>query len=224
MIRLANAKKVYEGKSYQTEALKGIDLNIEENDFVAVMGESGSGKSTLLNIMGGMDMLTGGEYYYHDIAMHEQPLKRLQSIRKNHISFIFQHFALMDRYCVSENIELPLLAKNIKRSERKARVKKIMEELCIEELAKKLPAEISGGQQQRVAVARAFVSDNELILADEPTGALDYDNSKKIMEILKNKNAEGKTIVLVTHDENVAAYCKNIIKIQDGRICEPDIS
>lgn len=223
MIRLANAKKVYEGKSYQTEALKGIDLNIEENDFVAVMGESGSGKSTLLNIIGGMDMLTDGEYYYYDTPMHEQPLNKLQSIRKNHISFIFQHFALMDRYCVSENIELPLLAKNIKKSERKKRVKKIMEELGIEELAKKLPAEISGGQQQRVAVARAFVSDNELILADEPTGALDHDNSKKIMEILKKKNEEGKTIVLVTHDENVAAYCKNIVKIQDGRICGPDI-
>lgn len=220
MIRLTDIKKVYVGKSYQTEALKGINLCIEENDFVAVMGESGSGKTTLLNIIGGMDMPTEGEYYYQDIAMHNQPLNKLQAIRKNHISFIFQHFALMDKYSVFENIELPLLAKNVKRSERKSRVKKIMEELGIGELEKKLPAEISGGQQQRVALARAFVSENELILADEPTGAIDNDNSRKVMEILKRKNKEGKTIVIVTHDKNMADYCDKIIKIQDGHICE----
>lgn len=220
MIRLTDIKKVYTGKSYQTEALKGINLSIGENDFVAIMGESGSGKSTLLNIIGGMDMPTGGEYYYREIEMHNQPVNKLQAIRKNHISFIFQHFALMDKYSVFENIELPLLAKNVKRSERKARVKQIMEELDIGELEKKLPGEISGGQQQRVALARAFVSDNELILADEPTGAIDNDNSKKVMEILKRKNKEGNTIVIVTHDKNMADYCDKIIKIQDGCICE----
>lgn len=218
MIKLVNVQKTYVGKGYETEALKGIDLSIEEGEFIAVMGESGSGKSTLLNILGGMDTLTSGEYFFQGREMQKQSLAQLQSIRKNHISFIFQHFALMDQYSVFENIELPLVAKNVKKKERKMRVEKIMEELHIGDLAKKLPAEISGGQQQRVALARAFVSENELILADEPTGALDQENSRMIMEILENKNKEGKTIVLVTHDEKVADYCKRIIKIQDGRI------
>lgn len=220
MIKTVNLKKTYENDSCKTEALRGIDFTVEEGDYIAIMGTSGSGKSTLINILGAMDSLTEGEYFFKDIAVHKLKNKQLQLFRKKHISFIFQQFELMDTHTVYENIEIPMIAQGVSKKERKKVVKECMEVVGIEDLANKLPKHISGGQQQRCAIARALAAKNDLILADEPTGALDKKNSESIMELLDKVNKTGKTIIVITHDENVAKNAKKIIRIEDGKIVE----
>lgn len=199
-------------------ALDGVSLNIQKGDFISIVGTSGSGKSTLLHILGAMDSLTSGEYYYEHEAIHSKKSNGLHKFRKEHISFVFQNFALMDHYTIYENVELPLRAKNISKKERKKIVMEQLEKVGIKDLAEKLPRHLSGGQQQRCAIARALASGNELILADEPTGALDTKNSHEIMNILKELNKMGKTIILVTHDPNIAKETKKIIQMEDGKI------
>lgn len=218
MIRTKNLTKIYKGETYETRALNNVNLTIEDGEFIAVMGPSGSGKSTLLNILGCMDTLTDGEYYLDGQEIHNLKLKELHKIRKEKISFVFQHFALMNNYSVYENVEMPLLAKNVNRFQRKKIVHEKLKLLGIDDLADKLPTQISGGQQQRTAIARALVSDNNIILADEPTGALDRKTGDELMKVLMEINASGKTIIIVTHDENVASRTKRIIKILDGEI------
>lgn len=220
MIEIKHLKKEYvaKGGGATNLAIKDISLNINKGEFVAIMGASGSGKSTLLNIIGCMDVLTGGEYVFEEIPIHNIAKSKIHKFRKEHISFVFQNFALMQHYTVYENVELPLLAKNMARKKRKQIVTEQLERMGITELAKKLPSQISGGQQQRCAIARALASGNDLILADEPTGALDSQNSKEIMDIFDEMNRSGKTIVLVTHDINVANRTKRIIEIQDGMV------
>lgn len=218
MIKLIHVKKDYTEGGVITNALKDINLEVKDGEFVAIMGASGSGKSTLLHILGGMDKLTSGEYYYNDEAVHDMSMGRLNIFRRDHVSFVFQNAALMKYYTVAENIEMPLLSMNVGKKERKKIIEEKMEAVGIAHLAKKLPIHISGGEQTRTAIARALAGDNELLLADEPTGALDQTTGKEIMEVFKKVHEMGKTIILITHDPNVAAYADRIICIEDGKI------
>lgn len=218
MIKLINGTKKYKGSTYEVAAVDDVTLDIESGEFVAVMGKSGSGKSTLLNILGCMDTLDTGELYIDDIEVSKLSKNEFDKVRRNKVSYIFQRYELMSNYTVYENIELPLNVKRIKRNAKKAMIMDIMKKLDIEDLRDKFPNQISGGEQQRVAIARAYVSQNEYILADEPTGALDEKNTAIIMELLKKLNGEGKTIIMVTHDENVASYATRVIKLVDGKV------
>lgn len=218
MIILENAIKKYIGASYEVSALNGVSLTINEGEFIAVMGKSGSGKSTLLNVLGCMDTLDSGKYLLDDVSVNKLRPHAFDKLRREKVSFVFQRYELMDMYTVYENIELPLNAVNIKRAEKKKRITDIMKRLGIHELRNKFPRQISGGEQQRVAIARAYMSDNKYILADEPTGALDEKNTRDIMQILCSLHDEGKTIIIVTHDDEIAGYADRIIKLSDGRI------
>ena len=220
MIELKNIKNTYNTGKCPTPALQGINLTIENGEYIAIVGTSGSGKSTLLNIMGGMDSLTEGEYYFDDIPVHNLKKHDLHLFRKNNISFIFQQFALMNHYSVFENVEIPLLAKGVAKKERKRIIMDQLTSLGIADIAKEMPIHISGGQQQRCAIARALVSDNQLILADEPTGALDKNTGLTIMNLMKEINKQGKTVVVITHDMNIASMADRIVRIEDGRIVE----
>lgn len=218
MITINNISKIYEGDDYRVAALDTISLKIEEGEYVAVMGPSGSGKTTLLNIIGCMDSPTQGDYYLREKNVSEMLGKELTNIRKEYVSFVFQNFALMPDYTAYENIEVPLLARNVHRKERKERIIKIMEQLGIENLVNKLPSQMSGGQQQRVAIARALVGGNPLILADEPTGALDQNTSKDLMDLFDDMHRDGHTVIIITHDLEVAKRADKIIEIVDGKI------
>lgn len=220
MITLSQVTKTYYNGECPTPALKGINLTVEDGEYIAIMGTSGSGKSTLLNIIGGMDTLTEGEYFYNDIPVHELKGNELHQFRKEHVSFVFQQFALMNHYTVFENVEIPLLAKGFPKKERKRIVMERLEQMGIADLAKKLPIHISGGQQQRCAIARALASDNSIILADEPTGALDKNTGVEIMTLLQEINQQGKTLLVITHDPGIAAMAHRIIRLEDGCIQE----
>jgi putative ABC transport system ATP-binding protein len=218
MILLENVKKTYKGASYEVEALNDVSLEIAEGEFIAIMGKSGSGKSTLLNVLGCMDTIDSGKYLLDGVTVSELRPHQFDKIRRDKVSFVFQKYELMDMYTVYENIELPLNRRKINRVQKKKAILDIMERLGISDLRDKLPSQISGGEQQRVAIARAYVSNNKYILADEPTGALDEKNTKEIMQIFRSLNSEGKTIIVVTHDDEIAGYADRIIRISDGRI------
>lgn len=220
MIELKNVSKIYKNGNECTKAADKIDLTIQDGEFVAIMGTSGSGKSTLLNIIGCMDELTEGEYFLNHEAIHGKKMKSLHKIRRDNISFVFQNFALMNHYSVYENVEVPLIAQKIKKKERKRIIEEKLKLLGIYELKDKLPTKISGGQQQRCAIARALAADNAIILADEPTGALDKKTGQEIIDILIDiHKTQKKTVIIVTHDENVASKADRIIRIEDGKIC-----
>lgn len=218
MIELKHISKEYNSEGVVTPALSDIDLKIAAGEFVAVMGASGSGKTTLLNIIGCMDIPTAGIYLLDSIDLSGQKERQLSSIRGKKIAFVFQHFALIDDYTVFENVEVPLLVQKLSKAERKKRVLAALQDMKILELAKKKPIHISGGQKQRVAIARAIACGADIILADEPTGALDSKTGKEIMQIFSELNAEGRTVILITHDQQIASYAKRLITIQDGRI------
>lgn len=218
MIRLENISKIYDAKIDTTKALDNVSLQINDGELVAIMGPSGSGKSTLLNIIGCMDTATEGKYYVDDVEVSLLKKSQRDSFRKKNIGFVFQHFALMDYYTAYENIELPLIANNVRKSERKKIVQQQLEHLGITSQRNKLPKKMSGGQQQRVAIARALVTNVDIILADEPTGALDQKTGQEVLALLKEINSTGKTVIIVTHDEKIAADCNRVIMIQDGRI------
>ena len=220
MIQLQDVTKVYEGSDYKTTALDGVNLKIEKGEFLAVMGPSGSGKTTLLNIMGCMDTPSSGSYFLDGEDVSKYTSTKLTGIRKNYISFVFQNFGLLQDYTVYENIEVPLLAKNVRRSERKQRMDEKMKLLGIEGLGNKLPSQLSGGQQQRVAIARVLAADNPILLADEPTGALDQNTSRELMKLFCKLHEEGKTIIVITHDPHVAEYADRRLQIIDGVLRE----
>lgn len=217
IIELQNIGKVYGKGESATVALADVNLKIEKGEFWAIMGPSGSGKSTLLNILGCMDVPTSGNYLLKGKNLGKSTPNQLSQIRNQTVSFIFQQFALLNDYNVYDNIELPLLCQKFSKRERKERVRYYMKRLGIENLARKKPTQISGGQQQRVAIARALVTKADIILADEPTGALDQKTGQELMSLLCEINEEGKTILLVTHDEKVASVTKRQIRIQDGK-------
>ena len=213
---LKNIGKIYGKGEASTEALRGIELKIEKGDFWAIIGPSGSGKSTLLNILGCIDIPTSGEYFLNGQLVNKFTNSQLSAARNETISFIFQYFALLNEYTVYKNIMLPLNCRKISVREKKQLVNYYMKRLGIEGLSKKKPTQISGGQQQRVAIARALVTKPDIILADEPTGALDRKTGEEVMKILHEINAEGKTIVVVTHDMEVAKAAKKQFYIEDG--------
>lgn len=218
MIKLVDVSKDYFTGGVTTSALKKINLTVEKGEYMAVMGPSGSGKSTLLNILGCMDSLTGGQYFFDETEVSALSVNRFNKFRKENISFVFQNFALMNHYTVFENAELPLIAKGVGKKQRKEKVLAALETVGIADLEKKLPMNISGGQQQRCAIARAIAADTGLVLADEPTGALDRATGMGIMDVFDEVNKSGKTVIIVTHDIEVAKRTNRIINIVDGQI------
>ncbi|MBV4431467.1 ABC transporter ATP-binding protein [Clostridium tyrobutyricum] len=218
IIKLKNINKVYKSKNNQVNALKDINLTINKGELIAIVGPSGSGKSTLLNIIGTLDTITDGEYLLRDEQVEKLNNYQLSKLRNKTFGFVVQHFALINDYTVSENIEIPLEYGRAKHSERKILINKVVEKLSLTDKINKNVKELSGGQCQRVAIARAIVNDPEIILADEPTGALDQKTGQDVMNIFKNLNQEGKTVIIVTHDLRIANQCNRIIKIEDGCI------
>lgn len=217
MITLKNITKDYGKEDACTHALRGINLDIEEGDFFGIVGSSGSGKSTLLHILGGMDLATSGEYLFQGENVASFSERKLHEFRKRNISFVFQNFALMNRYTVYENVEMPLRARCKKN--KKAQVMEQLEKMGIAHLKDKTPLQLSGGQQQRCAIARALVADTPVLLADEPTGALDQHTGNDIMNYFQEINDTGKTVILITHDLAIANRCKRIVRIEDGLFC-----
>lgn len=222
IIDLKHISKEYQSDTIVTPALTDIDLSIDKGEFVAIMGTSGSGKTTLLNIIGCMDVPTTGTYLFDGTDLSLSRKTKLSSIRGKRIAFVFQHFALIDDYTVFENVEVPLMKQNCTKAERKEKVSVALKTLGISELARKRPVHISGGQKQRVAIARAMACGADIILADEPTGALDSKTGKEIMQLFSDLNDAGKTIILITHDKQIASYAKRLITIQDGRILKDE--
>lgn len=218
MIELKDVCKTYKYGKEETKALDNINLTIKDGEFVAVIGNSGSGKSTLLNVIGCMDLMDSGSYILNGQEISGIKINKLHKVRKESISFVFQNFALLNHYTVFENVEVPLLAKKVRKSERKRIVKEKLELMGIDDLKSKLPTKISGGQQQRCAIARALASDNNIILADEPTGALDSKTGEEIMNVLKELNDMGKTVIIVTHNMDIARQSDRILEMNDGRI------
>lgn len=218
MIELVDISKIYRNGEQETVALKDVSLTIKDGEFVAIMGTSGSGKSSLLHILGCMDKPTKGTYILNNKDITHCNSRQLSKIRKSKITFVFQNFALMEKYTAYENIELPLLHSGKTIRERKKIILEAAQQLGIESELYKLPKEMSGGQQQRVALARALVSGADIILADEPTGALDHRTSMELMNKLKEYNLSGKTLIIVTHDNEVAEFADRIIQIKDGKL------
>jgi putative ABC transport system ATP-binding protein len=220
LIHATNLTKTYVMGDQTVHALRGVSLSIEEGAFVAIMGASGSGKSTLMNIMGCLDLPTTGEYRLADEAVEAMSADDLASIRNRRIGFVFQQFNLLPRTSALENVELPMVYAGIKAPERRAKALAALQKVGRGERTGHTPAELSGGQQQRVAIARALVNNPQLILADEPTGALDSQTSEDIMRLLTDLNAQGMTVVLVTHEADIAAWARRKIVFKDGLMVE----
>ncbi len=218
MIELKGIVREYRNGDIVTPALTGIDLCIGKGEFAAVMGASGSGKTTLLHIMGCMDAPTSGIYRLDGEHMERASEKRLSAIRGQKISFVFQHFALLEDCTAAENVALPLLRQRMSGAERRATVLAALEQVGIADLARRKPSQLSGGQKQRTAIARAMVCGADILLADEPTGALDSRTGAEIMGVFQELNRMGKTIVIITHDRQVASCANRLIEMQDGRI------
>lgn len=220
MIDIKNMSKIYEMGNNKVYALNNINLNIKEHEFVSIIGPSGSGKSTLMNMLGCLDVPTEGTYILDGKPISKMSDDELAEIRNKKIGFVFQGFNLLPKLTAIENVELPLIYQNISAKERRERAKKALASVGLEERINHTPNELSGGQQQRVAIARALITNPPLILADEPTGNLDSKSGKEVMEIFKSLNEQGNTIVLITHDNDVAREAKRIIRIQDGKLTE----
>ena len=218
MIKVKDLCKVFRTEEIETTALNNVSFEINDGEFVAIMGPSGCGKSTLLNILGLLDNPTTGSYEFLGKEVANLKEKDRTKFRKGNIGFVFQSFNLIDELNVYDNVELPLRYLNISASERKEKVTAILKRMNISHRAQHFPQQLSGGQQQRVAIARAVVSNPKLILADEPTGNLDSKNGREVMELLKELNAEGTTIVMVTHSQKDAACAQRTINLFDGKI------
>ena len=220
MIDLKDITKVYQIGDEKIYALNHVDLHIAPQEFVSVIGPSGSGKSTLMNIIGLLDTADAGVYTLDGIPINEYSENALAGVRNRKIGFVFQNFNLIAKLSAAENVELPLIYAGTPVRERSRRVEQALEKVGLSSRAKHMPTELSGGQQQRVAIARALVTDPSVILADEPTGNLDSHTSAEIMEILEELNDQGKTVVLITHDNDIAKRAKRSIHILDGKLSE----
>lgn len=220
MIKLKDITKYYSTGFVKTFVLRDINLEVEEGEFLTVMGPSGAGKSTLLHILGMLDTPSSGEYYFYDRKVHKMSQRQQSELHKNHIGFIFQSYHLIDDLTVYENLETPLLYKKVKGSERKSKVCDMLDRFNIVAKKKLFPNQLSGGQQQKVAVARAIITSPKFILADEPTGNLNTAEGIEVMNLLKQLNQAGTTIIQVTHSEKKASYGKRIINLLDGWIVD----
>ena len=220
LIQARDLVKIYTMGDQTVHALRGVSIDIAKGDFVAIMGASGSGKSTLMNILGCLDLPTTGQYHLAGEAVEGMAQDQLASIRNRRIGFVFQQFNLLPRTSALENVELPMVYGGIKAPERKERAMKALTQVGLGERFHHTPAELSGGQQQRVAIARALVNQPQLILADEPTGALDSQTSEDIMNLLTELNKTGMTVVLVTHEADIAEWARRKIVFKDGHIVE----
>lgn len=220
LIKLTQINKSYKNGDQELRVLKDIDLEVEEGEFLAIMGPSGSGKSTLMNIIGLLDRSSSGNYWLEGEEVSQLSEKKLAQVRNDQIGFVFQQFFLLAKLNALQNVELPLIYAGVPSNQRKKMAKRYLEKVELAERMDHLPSELSGGQKQRVAIARALVNSPAIILADEPTGALDTKTGQQIMELLTELNNEGKTIIMVTHEPEIAAYAKRKIVLRDGVITE----
>jgi putative ABC transport system ATP-binding protein len=218
IIELQNVHKSYYLGNQELPILKGIDLNIFKNEYVSLMGPSGSGKSTLMNILGCLDTLTSGRYQLNQKDVSSMQDDELAKVRNEEIGFVFQQFNLLPRLNAWENVATPLIYAGIGKKEREERARAMLEKVGLSERAHHKPNELSGGQSQRVAIARALINNPSIILADEPTGNLDSTTSIEIMELFKTIHQQGNTVILVTHEEDIANHTKRIIRIKDGKV------
>jgi putative ABC transport system ATP-binding protein len=220
MIRMRGIRKVYSTGRVEVEALRGVDLDIAANEYVAVVGPSGSGKSTLMNIVGCLDTPTSGEYVLSGEAVAGLDRNRLAEIRNRHVGFVFQNFNLLPYATALENVELPLLFAGVPAAERRARAEEMLRRVDLADRMDHKPTELSGGQMQRVAIARALVNTPAIVLADEPTGNLDSASGQAIVGLFAELHAAGQTIVMITHDQAVARLASRVVQIRDGLVVE----
>ena len=220
MISIKNLHKSYKMGSNSLHVLKGINLKIDKGELVAIMGSSGSGKSTLLNILGMLDNADDGSYHLDDVLIENLDEKKAAKYRNKFLGFVFQSFNLINYKNALENVALPLYYQGLARKERQKQALEYLDNVSLKQWATHLPSELSGGQKQRVAIARAMASRPKVLLADEPTGALDSTTSYEIMGLIQKINNEGKTILVVTHEDDIAKMCKRIVKLKDGVIVE----
>ena len=223
MIQLKEVCKFYQVGDDRVRALDHATLHIRPKEFVSIIGPSGSGKSTMMNIIGCLDVADAGQYLLDGLPIESYTENQLAKIRNEKIGFVFQQFNLIQKLSAEENVELPLIYQKVPKAERQQRVKEALEKVNLYQRAKHLPTELSGGQQQRVAIARAIVTRPKLILADEPTGALDSKTSREIIDIFHDLHRQGNTIVLITHDNNIAKEAERAIHILDGQISEVEL-
>ena len=219
LIQLENVYKIYaEGRENQVNALDGVSLKIDRGEFVAVIGASGSGKSTMMNILGCLDVPTYGEYYLDGVPIREKSRRELELIRSRQISFIFQGYNLIPSLKVWENVALPMLYQKVPLAQRRERAMATLEQVEIRSKADSRPTQLSGGQQQRVAIARAIATGSPVLMADEPTGALDSKTGTQVLTLMKDLNARGTTVILITHDNSIAAQARRTVQVRDGHI------
>ncbi len=218
LIVFENIYKIYQMGDTEVRAADGISFSIKKGEFVAIVGQSGSGKSTCMNIIGALDVPTAGKYFLDGVDVSTMNDNRLADIRNKMLGFIFQQYNLIPKLNVIENVELPLLYAGYSKKERRTMAKEALERVGLSEKAKNLPSQLSGGQQQRVSIARALAGNPSVILADEPTGALDSRTGREVLEFLQKLHSEGNTIVLITHDNSIAVKAERIIRLQDGKV------
>ncbi len=218
LIELRDVYKLYHMGSETVHALDGVSLTVDRGEFVAIVGQSGSGKSTAMNIIGCLDVPTSGSYHLGGVDVSTMGDDQQAEIRNRMLGFIFQQYNLIPKLTVRENVELPLLYAGISAEERRARAMESLDRVGLADKSRNLPSQLSGGQQQRVSIARALAGDPEVILADEPTGALDSRTGREVLGFLKKLNGEGDTVVLITHDNSIAVQAKRIVRLQDGKI------
>jgi putative ABC transport system ATP-binding protein len=220
ILKMQKVCKTYQMGEEKHTALRDINLSINKGEFISVLGPSGSGKTTLMNIIGCLDTATKGKYFLSDTGVENMNETELARIRNKEIGFIFQQFQLLPRLSALQNVEIPLIYKGLKEKERKEKAKMMLDRVGLSDKLRNKPNQLSGGQQQRVAIARAMVTEPLLLLADEPTGALDQGTGQKIMKLFEDINSEGKTIIMITHDENIAKHAGRIVKLLDGKLSE----
>lgn len=224
LVSCENLTKIYKVGGQEIRALDGVDLTFDEGDFIAIIGASGSGKSTLMNMLGGLDKPSAGEVHINGKALSRLPSRKLSRFRNETIGFVFQQFQLLPKKSALENVRLPLRYRSPREPNELARAQEALEKVGLGDRMKNRPTELSGGQQQRVAIARALVGNPRLLLADEPTGALDSKTSDSVMALLLDLNAQGNTIVVITHDPEVAEFARRVITFRDGRIVSDAIN
>ncbi|MBE7014943.1 MAG: ABC transporter ATP-binding protein [Ruminococcaceae bacterium] len=218
MIKLENIYKIYQSGEDEIHALDGINLHIEKGELTAIVGQSGSGKSTAMNIIGCLDVPTSGQYYLLGKDVSHLSEDELADIRNKTLGFIFQQYNLIPKLNLLENVELPLVYRGVPKEKREKMARESLERVGLSGREKYYPSQLSGGQQQRVSIARALAGEPSVILADEPTGALDSKTGREVLEFLKKLHSEGNTVVIITHDNSIAEQCKRIVRIQDGKI------